>query len=82
MEYEALLSEVDHSAVIQLLKLLRQLCFLGQSCKRGKNAVIYILCGIIVGQSPRHGKAVFRDAESAAFSLHDLRELHAALCLR
>ena len=82
MQHEALLSRVDHRAVIQLLKLFGELCFRRELLQHRQCLVIHCLRRIVVCQSFRHGNAVFLHAFRAALSAHHSREVHASALLQ
>ena len=76
MENPAFLTCIDHFSIIESLKLLRKLRFIGKLLQSLQYRSVHALGGEVVGKSFRHGGAVLLYTFRAAFPAHRFLEIH------
>ena len=72
MQHQSLLTGIDHFAVIQLCKLLCQLCFFCQLGKTIQDIIIHCFCSIVISQTCCHRGRVLLYTFCSACAAHDL----------
>ncbi len=76
MKNQAILSRVDHCAVIQSLILLLKLGFLRYLLQRRKHLIVDSFRRVIKGHTACHLYGILPNALRSAFSCHDLRKIN------
>ena len=75
MKHETVLSGVDDSTVVKLLKFFRKLCLFCQFYECGKDILIHLFCCVVIRKSFCHRNAVRFYALCSVFAGHHLGKI-------